>query len=94
MNATVNKLLNHEATKSTIEVIVNICNYASVTTKYNLTSINSFVPSRKQSCGKIKLRIKLFAYSYINALKIHIRMIYICIFEHVLHLFCARTRLF
>ena len=62
MNARVNQLLNHEETKSTIEVIVSIYNYASVTTKYNLTSINSHVPSRKQSCGHSNLRIKLFKY--------------------------------
>ena len=50
MNARVNKLLNHEKTKSTIEVIVSIYNYACVTIQYNLTSINSHVPLRKQSC--------------------------------------------
>ena len=62
MNARVNKLLNHEATKSTIEVIVSICNYACVTNKYNLTSINFHIPLRKQSCGIIELRIKFFEY--------------------------------
>ena len=62
MNARVNKLLSHEATKSTIEVIVSIYNYASVITKYNLTSINFHMLSRKQSCGIIDLRIKLFKY--------------------------------
>ena len=43
MNVRLNKVLNHEATTNTIEVIVSIYNYASLNSNYNSTEINGHV---------------------------------------------------